>query len=315
MTEHPVSRKTRKDDSVERNEEGLPWWRRPGRSAVLSLLALTGLVALAVTGLERLKGHVETLPQYNPTPRLQLMDTPDWVDREQWRPQILASIRLPEQPDWLGGGVVREVGEQLASSGWVSKVKRVLPEVDGTIRIWCDYRRPIAMIRIKSDDKDGYTYVAIDKDGVRLPQVYREVEEAGWMQIVGVEIQEPPPPGQVFPGEDAAAAVRLAELIFRQDFAHRISVIDVTNFRGRKSKRQDHIFLLARGRHEPLIWGSAIGEEFDENHWQDKIRLISLQLKNGSPHVQANVSCFPDRVILKVEPTIQTADSSKARGR
>ncbi len=309
-----MSRKTRKDDSVDVNEETLPWWRKPGRSAILSLLALVGLGFLAVSGLERLKEQVEGLPQYQPTPKLQLVDTPDWVERENWRPQILASIRLPEKADWLGGGLAREIGEQLAASGWVSQVKRVLPEVDGTIRIWCEYRRPIAMVRSKADEEDEYLYVAVDKDGVRLPHIYRDVEEAGWIQILGVE-SAAPEPGQAYQADDALAAVRLAEIIFRQDFAHQISVIDVTNFRGRKNRRRDHIFLLARGRHEPLIWGSAIGEEFDENTWQDKIRLISLQLKNGSPHVQANVSLFPDRVITSVEPPIQTADGSQARGR
>jgi hypothetical protein len=309
-----VSRKTRKDDSVDVGEEVLPWYRRPGRGAVLSLLTTAGLLIVAVSGLEHLKARVGTLPEYNPTPRLRLMEPPQWVESEGWRTQILASVHLPEKPNMLDGKLIRDIASQLTHSGWASQVRHIRQEVDGTIRIWCDYRKPIAMVQTDRTEGDETVYVAIDKDGVRLPHLYKNVSEAGWMEIVGVE-SPIPRPGQAFEGEDARAAVKLAEIIDQKDLARRIRAIDISNFRKRKNPRQDQIFLLARGSREPIIWGSAIGEEIEESAWQDKIKLITLLLKNGSPHVQADVSCYADRVIMKTSPAFETADSSQARDR
>lgn len=316
-----MSRKTRKDDPADADVQGLPWWRRPGRGAALACLTLVGLVIVAGAGLEQLRSRVSSLPEYNPTPKLLLVDVPEWVDREGWRPQVLASIRLPDQPDWLGGGLVRDIGEQLQRSGWVSKVKRVSQDVDGSIRIACDYRRPIAMVRTRELDRGVHEYVAIDSEGVRLPQVYLNARDAGWLEIIGVEAAVPDP-GQPFVGDDARAAADLAQVIDKQKFedrtrvvAEQICVIDVSNFHGRKDKRRNQILLYGRGSGDPIKWGSPIGEEFEEPSWQEKIRLITAVLEDGAPHVQADISCYPNRVIMRSQPAIATVDGSQTRDR
>lgn len=309
-----MSRRGRKDSSADSAEEVLPWYRRPGTGTLMSAWALLGVLGVAVYGLERLKDRMVGLPEYNPQPRLELIDTPPWLTREQWQPQILASIHFPQNQRWLDEGLARDIGQQLQASGWVSRVRSVTQHVDGTIRIACDYRRPIAMIR-SEDGADGPLYVAVDREGVRLPQVYEHAVQAGWMEIVGVEAPVPPP-GQPFIGEDAVAAIRLADLIFVQDFAPRIGAINVSNFRGRLNKREPHIFLLAKGDIGRLPWGSAIGEEYDEPTPEEKLRSMALTLKNaGSRSAQLDPSIFPDRVILRVAPDLRTADSSQPRDR
>ena len=310
-----MSRKTRKDEPFETGEEGLPWWRRPGRGTMLSLLTLSGLIVAAVFGLERLKGRVASLPEYVTAPKVELVDTPKWLDQENWRQYVLASIHLPAKTNWLDGKLVQDVGRQLTESGWASRIKRITRDVHGTIRISCEYRRPIAMVRLEQAEADGYpSYVAIDKDRVRLPQVYRDAGQFAWMEIIGLEAAVPEP-GQAFQGGDAKAAVDLVQLLSRQPFARQIRAVDVSNFHGRKDRRQDHIYLLARGRSKPITWGSAIGDEFEENDVELKLRLIAKTLKNGSPNALANVSCYPDRVIMRPDAGIQTADGSQLRGR
>lgn len=308
-----MSRKTRKDDPVEAGLEGLPWYRRPGRGASLVLLTLLGIMVSAAAGLEHLKSRVESLPEYNPRPKLHLMEAPLWLDKEGWRPQILATIKLPEKPDWLGGELTKNVADQLAASGWVSKVKRVTQDIEGNIRIWCDYRQPIAMVETRQLEDGVREFVAIDKDGVRLPLVYKNAGSSGWLEIVGVQAAVPEP-GQAFQGDDAVAAAKIAQIIDQQVIAKSVCAIDVTNFRGRKDKRQNHILLRLRGAGD-FKWGSAVGEEFEEPNWQRKVKLIQAVLKRRSQHVLADVSCYENGVIMKTQPTIQTADGSQPRNR
>jgi hypothetical protein len=65
----------------------------------------------------------------------------------------------------------------------------------------------------------------------------------------------------------------------------------------------------------PIRWGSPIGEEFEEPSCQEKIQLITAMLESGTPHVQADVSCYADRVIMRGEAAIETVDSSQIRDR
>lgn len=332
-----MGRKGRKD-SDDVADEQLPFWRRPGRSAILSLLSLIVLAILAVSGLERLRAQVGALPQYRPQPRLELVDPPQWVISERWEPQILESVPLPEQAGLLEGGLVRKVGESLQASGWIAKVKRVTQDLDGTVKASCEYRRPIAMIRTHKGDDGDYRFVAVDKDGIRLPQEYKNVGGAGWIQIIGVIGLEQgvPPPGERVTGEDAEAGIRLAHLLFQQDFATRVESVNVTNFRGRKDKRNNHILLTllipagepgseltvdGRGnwRRQTYGWGSALGEEFEEPTPVEKLRNIANMLRSGRQHVSADnvsvdISVFSDRAIERFQPPV-TADGSLTRDR
>jgi len=328
-----VSRKGSRDSGGLPDERSA-WWRLPGRGAMLSLLSLIGLIVLAAGGLERLRGRVDALPEYTQSLKLELADPPPWVVSERWLPQILGCVDLPPQASLLDGGVVRRVGETLTASGWVSRVRRVTRELDGTIRAWCEYRRPIAMVRTGRGDDGEYRFVAVDKDGVRLPQIYKNVTGAGWMQIVGIESveKEEPPTGSPLVGDDAQAAVKLAGLLFEQPFATQVETINVSNFRGRRDKRSVHIYLtfVAPGprpeseltgeesgavQRRTFLWGSAIGEEIDEPNCQEKVRLILKWLESDTTHARVDGSIFPDRVVERVQPPVSTADGSTRRNR
>lgn len=297
-----------------RTEEG----EFPTRSEILRGLAplfsaacLVGMLCAAVYGLERARRHVYSQPQHNPPLKLQLADAPTWVEDEGWRDRILASVCLPEQPATRDFNLLADVAGQMSASGWVSRVRQVSQDTDGTIRLLCDYRRPIAMMLV------GERFVPIDKDGVRLPELYRPDsvrEESGWLRVFGIETPMPEV-GQPFQADDARAAVRLASLIAEQEFAPRITGIDVTNYRGRKNRYHSHILLHPRGG-KPIEWGSAIGEEIEEIGPVEKLRNIAILLKRGSPQAAVDVSVYKTGWIEKLDSAdavVRTADRTTRR--
>lgn len=287
------------------------WWGA-GAGALVSALGLAVVLAAAVYGLERMRDRVLSLPEYNPVIKVELGSAPDWVNREGWRGRILSAVELPENEQWLGGDLLRCVYDQMMHSGWVSQVRRVTQDVDGTVRIFCraeDYRRPIAMLLTQEG------YLAVDRQGVRLPEVYDFVgEDSGWMRVVGLETP-PPAIGSAFAEDtDAMAAVRIATLIFDQEFAPRITGIDVTNFRGRRNRRENHVTLRTRDG-GTIIWGSAIGEEMEELSAAEKIANIALYFKKGSRQAYADVSVYRGGWIEPARQVIRTADGSGERDR
>lgn len=281
--------------------------------SILALASLALLIGVGALGLVRVKKHVYAQPEYQRDYRLEMVNPPEWVVSEEWQDRILASIQIPEGLEWLDESLVPRLAEKVQRSGWVSKIDRIEQGMDGVIRISAQYRRPIAMIRTRHEGED--CFVPVDKTGVRLPEMYRSVSDhLGWMRILGVDATLPEV-GQPFKGEDAVAGVRLANLLFEQDFSYRISGIDVANFRGRHSKRDDHIKLKTRDG-STIVWGSAIGEEIEEPTAKDKLRMIALQFKKGSPQAEANVSVFSNAWIQPLppdDPNIRTVSNTPKR--
>ncbi len=306
-----MKRRRHKNKPAAPANEPVDRWGATGLQSLRSLAGLFSLVIVigaAVYGLERLKGRVYALPEYNPPVKVELAEPPAWVEQEQWSPRILSSIRLDSITSGLDEMLVRQVADQINRSGWVAAVKRVTQNMDGTIRIACDYRRPIAMVQTRRG------YIPVDRHGVRLPEVYQQVPDgSGWMCLFGVKA-ETPEVGEPFQGDDAVAAIRLACVLFDQDFARRIVAIDVQNFRGRINKHDTHICLrtLDRGR---IDWGSAIGEEIEEPSVQDKLRTIALYFKKGSSHAQVDVSVYRNGWIEPRERDVRTADGAMSRDR
>ncbi len=278
------------------------------------LLGMAAVVAAAVCGLERVKARVYDSSAYRPAAiKLALTHPPDWVVRERWQDRILASIAAPDAARWMDEGLTRRVADELAASGWVKSVNRVAKRMDGTIEIAADFRRPIAMLMTDEG------YVPLDAEGYRLPEVYDRVEaNSGWIRIRGVTAPVPKVNAR-FEEEtapDAVAAVRLASLIFGQgwEISSRISAIDVGNFRGRQDRRECHIKLWTPDG-TLIKWGSAIGEEIEENSAVEKLAQIAVMLKRGGPQAQVDVSTLPSRSIVTVPPAIETADISNHRPR
>ncbi|NLX14461.1 MAG: hypothetical protein GXY44_12515 [Phycisphaerales bacterium] len=288
---------------------GLVDWR-----TTASALGVLVLVTGAVMGLERLRQYVLTRPDFDPPVKLDLVCQPgnQWIDDEGWRPRILSAIEMPKSAQWRDADLLAEVARRMEATGWVAQVRQVTKEMNGVVRVDCDYRRPIAMIYTRqglSNSSWSEGFIPIDADGVRLPEEYGSVgSEAGWIRIFGVRTA-PPPVGRSYDRQtDAEAAVRLARLIFQQPFAVQISAIDMANYRGRRDRNQEHIVLRTR-RGGEIIWGSAIGEECEELDPAAKIRNIALFLDRGDPQAQVIVHLDRNGWREIQRPVVQTADS------
>ncbi len=292
-----MSRARQKSKNNEPDGQG----RLQALRALAGLLAVTCVVGGVIYALERVKAHVYALPEYNPAVQVDLVDAPEWVDVEGWRQRILAAAKIPPGQTWLDNDLVSAVADGMARSGWVSRVKRVSQCPDGRILIACDFRRPIAMMQTARG------FIPVDNEGFRLPEVYPEVPDGtGWIRISGLE-SATPDVGQRFLGEDAVAGVQLANLLFEQEFASRITCVDMLNFRGRHDKRANHICLRTRDGGK-IDWGSAIGEEIEEPSAKDKIRTIALYFKKGSSQAQVDVSVYRNGWIEPAaEPSLRTA--------
>jgi hypothetical protein len=282
-------------------------WGETGLQSARSILALFGMVVLVgvtFTGMERLKAHVYSRPEYNPQFRVELHNPPEWVTAEGWHDRILATIRLAPDRAWIDETLVADVADQINRSGWVSHVNRVTQTMDGRILVDCDYRRPIAMIQTPKG------FIPVDRQGVRLPEVYTSLPDTlGWMRIAGVQ-SDVPEVGEPFRGADALAAVNLAYLLFEQDFSQRINAVIVTRHHGR------HELKLTTRDGATIIWGSAIGEEIEEASVREKVRNVAAFFKKGSPQAQVDVSVYREGWIEPApETAIRTVDSSKRRAR
>lgn len=279
--------------------------------ALLCVLAVLGGV---VFGLEILKKHVQANPEFTSTDYQVVLDNPpDWVVQERWESRILdcarevieqdaierlsEEIELPAPASTTGTrqvGAEKPIAERihdaLLESGWVRQVHRIVAGHDGVIRIEADYRRPVAMIQF-NDEQDRERYVAVDGEGVCLPELYERVEpDSGWIRIFGV--QERPTfeddRAYQFQGKDALAGIRLARELGARAFDkrpywHYINGITVLNYGGRQRRDDAHIKLLRRDGGIPVIWGSAIGDEIinEEPDWRAKLRTLGLALQHG----------------------------------
>ena len=284
---------------------------------LLPAVCVLGLVMGGVWGLELLKKRVYAAPEQAPRIEVELTDVPSWVEDEGWKPRILGAIHLPEEPKWLDESLIRTVHDQLKFSGWVSRIDRVAQGMDGKIRIFATYRKPVAMISFESADdelkRDGF--VAVDAQAVRLPDMYEYVDpRSGWIRVLGVDAQ-PPQAGEPYTRDDVAAAVRLAYVIGQQPFARQISAVNVRNFGYRHDRAKPQIVLLTPSSDDDdITWGSPIGEEIEEPDWRVKVRNLQIVYEERGSLSGVNVSIHPDSVIIGPKgEELRTADGSRPR--
>jgi hypothetical protein len=300
-----VSQKGKRGKSKSKSAKSRPAfeWVAAGYRMLVPLgpaLGLFAVVGVAVIGLERLKDRVYARPEFHPEIKLELdLDADEqWVAKEGWQSNILASIDLSESGGWLDEGFSQAVADQLVASGWVSSVDGIVQNPSGVVRIACAYRRPVAMLRI------GEVYVATDKDGYRLRGTYPDLDGLSWIRIVGIQ-SAPPDVGEPFEGDDAVAGIRLASLLEQQprEFASRIDAVDVSNFAGRQDRRKRHINVLPvpgqGGKCTVFGWGSPLGEEIEETTPEQKLQMMYRVFATGSVQAEVDLTTYPNAVIVR----------------
>lgn len=187
---------------------------------------------------------------------LTLINPPSWATQELEAKIFKAAKASGEDlkiDEDLAANVYRNLTNNVA---WLSDIKvRVHND-----KLWiiADWRKPVAMIKIAN----GKIYV--DKDLIVLD--YVPIPTLGIVEVTGLASLKAPPDGQVFRGDDLAAAVSILTKLSMMDekvtpekpLLLNIAKIDVTNFNGRKKASAPHIKLYTTNDTE-IIWGAEFG--------------------------------------------------------
>jgi hypothetical protein len=251
--------------------------RREVRALLHGAVVFGGLVAVVAAGIGvlRLERYVLTRDSFRRPPVLQLVDAPEGI-----RNELMAAL----------DPVRRRIADILQADAWVKEVCAVRKYGGGRIDIRCEYRRPIALIQ-----HNGLLYL-VSQDQVRLPGTY--VRDPRLMLVEGVGTP-PPAPGKVWAAPDLKAAVGLAERLRHEPFAEQITGVLVDNYGGRVNPEEAHIRLATDRSGATIIWGSAPGEEQEENSIAEKIAILRENFRRFG-RVDANrrtidISVHPDR--------------------
>jgi len=253
-------------------------------------IAWIGTFAAIAYGLQRLEPYVSSINTAETV--IEWANPPDWLRDENWKhvlPELEARIGLYPDTDLFDERVCPYAAEQLAGSPWVARVRRVAKQPDGRVRVYCDLRKPFAMIEV------GRLAYLVDDKGVRLPQQWacKSVNRGGWLVIRGVD-GPIPRPGQRWTGDDVAAGLNLARFLYRAEAAGRtpfrseIRAIDVSNFDGKKEPRAGRLRLITTNPQSYIHWGLPPGEEYGiEGEAELKLAMLGK--------LYAAYDRFPDR--------------------
>jgi len=211
---------------------------------------------------------VQDLSNPGAPPSLVLKNRPAWMS-ETLAEQILKSARPKSPRSALDHELVAEIGQTLEHNAWVRQVKQVKriygKSAGDTVEIDCEFRAPIALVASRND------FILVDGEGIRLPEKFGPstlprilLGPDGKMNlriIEGVAAMPPFVDGQKWVGEDLAAGLDMARLLYGRPFTEEIQRINVANFKGRKNPRDAQIVLLTRNRSE-VRWGEPIKLSF-----------------------------------------------------
>lgn len=248
-------------------------------------ITIVATVIGAAIALHRVEQYVLAHERFRHPPVLQLLDTPKGIHDD-----IMTALEPVRDTAWGDARLCRRIGTIVEANPWVRRVRAVRKYGDGRVVIRCDHRRPAAMIQL-----DGRFYLASD-DGVRLPGTYAYSPA---MTLVEGVASPPPQPGEVWDTPDLRAAIAVAQRIEGEAFSDQITAVSVHNYGGRVDSEEPHIRLMTDQAGGAIIWGSAPGEELEENSAEEKIAILRENHRrfgrvDAGRHT-IDVSIHPDR--------------------
>lgn len=263
-----------------------PVARARARSIILHTTLAVLVLAGCGYGFYKLREHVVADLSYpSGTPTVVLTHPPAWMS-DVLAEQIVRSAQPTLKRSALDQGLLKEVSDILEKNPWVRQVKqirRVYGQSAGdTIEADCEFRAPIALVAARNE------YILVDGEGVRLPEHFSNKQtptilftREGRVNIRIIEgvAAAPPRDGQKWAGEDLAAGLDLAKLLFGRDCAEEIHRVNVANFKGRRSARDAQIILVTKNQTE-ILWGEPVKMTFhSELSPAEKIARLELVLK------------------------------------
>ena len=275
------------------------WWaslnERSRRRVVWgSVIPLVGLIAVYGGWLlaNRVEARVEGMLLARVTPSLEFVDLPaELVDLAEG--DLRESVADLLQRDWTDDQLCRDMAARFATVGWVQQVHYVRRTSEGCFEVSCRYRSPFAMVQ------QGNEFLLVDAAGVRLPGTYRY--DSAWQFIQGVA-RPAPSSGSRWEGQDLQAGLAVIATLALEPFADQITAVLVDNHDGRSDPKAGHLELATDRAGGRIRWGSAPGEELEENGVERKLAILRENFRRtgraDARHPVIDISTFPDRFTI-----------------
>jgi len=230
--------------------------------------------------------------------RLELPPQPDWIPTnikdEVVRDGGLSSLSL------LDPQVTLKVAREFALHCWVAHVRRVRKDYSGRVIVDLEYRRPVAMVEVRTNGQRGL--LPVDASGVLLPpQDFTAEPTREFLRIAVGDTLPVGSPGTPWGDPAVAESAVIAEALrdaWRGARLYRVFLPPPPpGTRGRLPDRQYR--LMTRDGVE-LIWGHAIGAESGgEAKASDKVfRLARLAEQPGALSTTASETPWDLRAAL-----------------
>ena len=275
------------------------WWaaldRRQRRRLVLIGVAPALVLAVLCAGavaVGRIRLQVERVLVDRFTPTLTLVDLPPEL-ADLTEQDLYAGVADLLEREWTDDQLCRDMAARLAEAGWVAEVHFVRRTAEARFEASCAYRLPYAMVQQEDE------FLLVDEAGVRLPGVYRY--DPAWQLVQGVA-HPAPAPGTRWDGEDLQAGLAVIRALEPEPFAGQVTAVLVGNFGGRADPRSGHLELATDRAGGRIRWGSAPGQELEENLTGQKLAILRENHRRtgrvDAGHPVIDISTFSDRFTI-----------------
>lgn len=199
-------------------------------------------------------------------PTIVIKDRPAWMT-EALAIEIINSIKPIGPHSTYDHKLLEDTATSLAANPWVKKVnqiRRAYSKNPGdTLEIDCDFRAPIALVHWK----DYFWLVGDDSRKLpeqytasQLPAVMKRADGSLNLRIVEGIFQPPVEAGRLWTGDDLAAGLDMARLLYGRKSLDDVTRIDVSNFGGRVSRREAQITLITT-KDTQIRWGQPVNSK------------------------------------------------------
>ncbi len=256
-------------------------------------MVVSACVIAGTMGLSALNGDVRAkLFASQPEADVIFVDLPNSI-RELAFSDLHDEILPALDGDWTEDRACQLIAQRVQSVGWVEKVNSVRRFRDGRFEVRCDFRLPFALVQRSAD------FFLVNDQGVRLPGKYRYDRQ--WMIVQGVA-SSPPEAGDLWGGDDIQAGLATIRAIRDKPVGDQITGVQVDNYQGRLDRHESHILLATDRAGGRIAWGSAPGEEVEENSLARKIAILRENFERtgrvDGGYAVIDISTFPDKFTI-----------------
>lgn len=213
------------------------------------IMAAGGLVTAWIMGVPRLERYASTR-HVAKSVQIRFTNPPGWLGGDLEKELVLAVSRHID-PDPLARSGLVAASKSLAATGWFEEIRQVRRVNQRLVEVDARFAYPFAVIRDAAAGRDHL----VDPRGRLLPRSYPSGQTRSFAVIDGASFDRPPRQGELWPGADVTAALKVMHLIHDRPWRGQLVRIDISRYAKEASIR------LITDRGCVVLWGRAPGEE------------------------------------------------------